>query len=82
MRALASAETLSEDITKNLVNYMIKRGYDAEDLLLMSDDKNDLRRAVHFIMLVAYTSPDFKNKHLNNMFIVFTREALSSDSLT
>lgn len=81
MRALASSENLQDELTKSLVNYVIKRGYDADDLLMMNDDKKNLRRAVHFVMLIAYSNPDLKNKHLNNMLTVFTREAISSGNL-
>ena len=82
MRALASVDMLDESVTKGLVNYTIKRGYDAEDLLTMNvPDKSNLRRAVHLIMLISYSKPDIKNKHLNNMLVAFTKEAIELKSL-
>ena len=82
MRALASVDMLDESVTKGLVNYTIKRGYDAEDLLTMNvPDESNLRRAVHLIMLISYSKPDIKNKHLNNMLVAFTKEAIELKSL-
>ena len=74
MRALASVNLLDEKVTKGLIIYMIKRGYDAEDMLTMNGpDKTNLRRAVHLNMLISYSKPDFKNKHLNNILVAFTK---------
>ena len=64
------------------MNYIIKRGYDAEDLLTMNTmNKSNMRRAVHLIMLISYSKPDIKNKHLNNILVAFTKEAIELESL-
>ena len=82
MRGLASANLLNDKVTKGLVSYLIKRGYDAEDLLTMNGpDKINLRRAVHLIMLISYSKPDIKNKQFNNIIVAFTRQEIELESL-
>jgi hypothetical protein len=46
-----------------MVDYLVKRGYDSDDLIAMSSMKGGYRRAVHFISIVAESKPDIKNKH-------------------
>jgi len=81
MRALASMNILKDQVVNELVQYIIKRGYDAEDMLAMGNKKNDLKRAVHLIMLVSYSKPDIKNKHFINNLEIFTTEAINTKSL-
>ena len=73
MRALSTVGYLDADVTKTLVDYLVKRGYDSDDLQSMSSKKGGYRRAVHFISLVAQTKPDIKNKHFLRHVEVFTQ---------
>lgn len=63
MRALNTVGLLHEDLTKQLVDYLVKRGYDSDDLMALSGKKDGHRRAVHLIWLVAESFPQIKNKH-------------------
>ena len=66
MRALAAADLLEADVTKGLVDYLAKRGYDSDDLLKLSDgDISGYRRGIHYLMLVSHSCPGLKNKSFN-----------------
>lgn len=82
MRALAAVDMLQESITKGLVMHLIKRGYDGDDFLNMHDDKTNLRRSVHLIMLISYSFPDIKNKNFNSILSDFTAKAINSENLS
>ena len=81
MRSLASMGALKDQVASELVQYIVKRGYDAEDMLTMGYQKNEMRRAVHLIMLVSYSKPDIKNKHFIKNMEIFTKEAINQKSL-
>ena len=63
LRAMDAAGLQDPDVTKSLIDYIVKRGYDSDDLQLMSSSVGGYRRAVHFIQLVADNCPKLKNKH-------------------
>ena len=73
MRSLGTVGLLEGEVTKTLVDYLVKRGYDSDDLKSMSSVKGGYRRAVHFISLVAQSKPDLKNKHFMRHIEVFTQ---------
>ena len=83
MRALATMNILKDEVASEMVNYVVKRGYDAEDMVAMAGEHeiNSMRRAVHLIMLVSYSKPDIKNKHFLNSIEVFTREVIDKKTL-
>lgn len=53
MRSLHAMDLLNEEITESMVQYLVKRGYDSDDLMAMSSKKGGYRKAVHLISLVA-----------------------------
>ena len=63
MRSLHAVEFLEKEVAKGLIDYMVKRGYDSDDMLTMSSKKGGYRRAVHLIWLVSESVPNLKNKH-------------------
>lgn len=73
LRSLSTVNLLDGDVTKTLVNYLVKRGYDSDDLKAMSSQKGGYRRAVHFISIVAESKPDLNNKHFLRHVEVFTK---------
>ena len=82
MRALAAINMLDGEVTKGLVTYMIKRGYDAEDFLCMNDiNKKNQRRSVHFMMLISYSCPDIKNKYFNNLLVAYLQQVIDLKAL-
>jgi hypothetical protein len=40
---------LDEEVTKDLIDYLVKRGYDCENLMELSSKKGGYRRAIHMI---------------------------------
>jgi len=56
-------QLLEDDLTKQLVEYLVKRGYDSDDMLAMSSRKGGYRRAVNLIWIIADAFPKLKNKH-------------------
>lgn len=82
MRALAAVNYLDEDTTKGLVNYLIKRGYDADDLLCMhGPEKKKQRKPIHLIMLISYSAPNIRNKHLKNLLVAYARAVIEAKLL-
>jgi len=73
MRSLNAVGLLNQDLTRSLVEFLVKRGYDADDLMKMSSKKGGYRRAVQFICLIAQTCPTLKNKHFLNHVNVFVQ---------
>ena len=73
LRAMDSAGLSDPDITKSLVDYLVRRGYDSNDLAKMSSKLGGFRRAVHFIQLVADTCPKLKNKHFFTHVSIFVQ---------
>ena len=73
MRSLHACTLLDGDATAGLVEYIVKRGYDSDDLMSMSSKKGGYRRAVHLISMVADSKPDLKNKHFLTHIAAFTR---------
>jgi len=63
MRSLHSLNLLEDQLTKQLVDYIVKRGYDSDDLLAMSSRKGGYRRAVNMVWLISEAFPSLKNKH-------------------
>ena len=53
MRSLHAMDLLNEDITESMIQYLVRRGYDSDDLMSMSSRKGGYRKAVHLITLVA-----------------------------
>jgi hypothetical protein len=41
-----ACDLLNDDVIGGLIDYMVKRGYDSDDLLNMSSKKGGYRRAV------------------------------------
>ena len=77
MRALAAADLLESDVTKGLVEYLVKRGYDADDIVKLSDgDLSGYRRGIHYLMLVSYSYPSLKNKTFNTHAQIFAQRVL------
>lgn len=72
MRSLFTVDLLDGDVTKTLVDYLIKRGYDSEDFMQMSSKNGGHRRAVHMISIVSQSKPDLKNKNFLKHVEVFT----------
>ena len=68
MRSLHAVNLLNEDLTESFISYLVKRGYDADDMIAMSSKKGGYRKAVHLITLVAQTNPDIKNSHTKHFF--------------
>ena len=73
LRSLSTVNLLDGDVTKTMVDYLVKRGYDSDDLKAMSSMKGGYRRAVHFISIVAQSKPDIKNKHFLRHVEEFTQ---------
>ena len=73
MRALHACDLLDGDATAGLLDYIVKRGYDSDDMIAMSSKKGGYRRAIHFISMVADSKPDLKNKHFLIHVAAFTR---------
>lgn len=68
LRSLYAVKLVEADAVKQLVEYIVKRGYDSDDLLKMGTNH---RKAVHFIWLVADSCPKLKNKHFMTHIAVF-----------
>ena len=63
MRALAAVDMLDGEVTKELVHYLVKKGYDSDDILKLSDGKlSGYRRGIHFTMLIANSKPTLKDR--------------------
>ena len=73
LRATDAAGFSDSEVTEVLVEYIVRRGYDAEDLETMSSKEGGFRRAVHFIQLIADTAPNLKNKHFLNHVETFVK---------
>lgn len=72
MRALAACNMLQDDITKGLVDLLVRRGYDAGDYLELSDgDLSGFRRGIHMMMLICQSAPDLKNKDFRTHAQIF-----------
>ena len=76
LRSLHAVGLLEGDTTKGLIDYIVKRGYDSDDLLALSSKKGGYRRAIHLISLVADVKPDYKNKHFMAHITAFTQNAM------
>ena len=46
LRALSAVNLLNDEIATGLIEYLVKRGYDADDLTKLSSQKGSYRRAV------------------------------------
>ena len=73
MRALHTVGLLEDELTKSLIDYLVKRGYDSDDLISMSSKRGGYRRAVHLIWLVSESNPTIKNKHFMMHIYVFAQ---------
>jgi hypothetical protein len=49
IRSLNKINILEEEVTKDLIDYLVKRGYDGENLMELSSKKGGYRRAIHMI---------------------------------
>lgn len=63
LRSLYAVKLLEPNVVDKLVDYVVKRGYDSDDLLTMSKKNAGHRTAVQFIWLIADSHPKLKNKH-------------------
>lgn len=71
MRALHAVKLLDEDVAKNLVQYLVKRGYDSDDLLNLSSKRGGHRRGILLISIISEAAPDLKNKTFLNQVLAF-----------
>jgi len=74
MRSLHAVGLLNSELSRSLVDYIVKKGYDSDDLMNMSTKKGGYRRAVQFICLISQTTPTLKNKHFLNHVNVFVEK--------
>jgi hypothetical protein len=49
IRSMNKINILDEEVTKDLIDYLVKRGYDCENLMELSSKKGGYRRAIHMI---------------------------------
>ncbi len=49
MKALQSLNFINPQVTANLIDYLVKRGYDSDDLMELSSKNGGHRRAIHLI---------------------------------
>lgn len=80
LRSLSAVDLLEEDLTRGMVNYLVKKGYDSDDLLELSSKKGGYRRAVHLIWIISESAPDLKNKHFMTHVEQFVQHAFKSMS--
>lgn len=67
LRALAANNMLDGEVTKALVEHLVRRGFDADDMLNLSDGRvSGYRRGIHYLLLVATSKSDMRNKHFLN----------------
>lgn len=64
---------LDGEVTKQLIEYLVRRGYDSDNLMQMSSKVGGYRRAVHLISLVSESKPNLKNKHFLKHVEVFVK---------
>lgn len=76
IRSLYAVNLLDDEMTKKLVEYLVKRGYDSDDLLNLSTAGTSHRKAVHFIWLIADNCPKLKNKHFLTHVSIFAQQAM------
>lgn len=72
IRSLSTVKLITGDVVKDLVNYLVKRGYDSDDYMAMTKSNSKYRRPVHMISLIADLAPTLKNKHFMNHVQAFT----------
>lgn len=77
-RSLHFAGFMDADVVNPLIEYLVKRGYDSNDLQKMNPEplspgQPNYKRAVNFICLVAEGNPKLKNKHFLTHIKVFTQ---------
>lgn len=69
---------LDSTVVSPLIDYLVKRGYDSDDLVKMNpfnkDKTRNYRRSVHLIQLVAEGCPKLKNKHFLSHITVFLQQ--------
>ena len=53
LRSLSAVNMLDSEVTKQLVEYLVRRGYDSDNLMQMSSQVGGYRRAVHLISLIS-----------------------------
>lgn len=66
MRSLAAVDMLESSVTKGLIDYLIKKRSDHEDIIALSKSNTGYKKGIHFIMLIAHSSPEIKNKNMLN----------------
>lgn len=62
MRSLYAVDMLDESLSIGLVQYLMKKGYNATDLLKMRCPDKPFHRAVHLIGIISQSAPLMKNK--------------------
>ena len=75
LRSLHTVSLLKGELTKGLIEYIVKRGYDSDDLLQLSSKKGGYRRAIQLISIVSESYPEMKNKHFLNHVNIFARNS-------
>lgn len=73
IRSLSAVNMLDGEVTKQLVEYLVRRGYDSDNLMQMSSRVGGYRRAVHLISLIAESKSNLKNKHFLRHVEIFVK---------
>jgi len=63
MRSLNAVNLLDEELTTRFVDYIVKKGYDSDDLLEMGPPKQSHRRAIQLMGLISQTCKNLDNTH-------------------
>mmetsp|Transcript_28801 Transcript_28801/g.43486 ORF Transcript_28801/g.43486 Transcript_28801/m.43486 type:complete len:109 (-) Transcript_28801:163-489(-) len=53
IRALYTVQFLDEEIANSMVQYLVKRGYDSDDIKGLSSPEGGYRRAIQLITVIA-----------------------------
>jgi hypothetical protein len=62
LRSLYAVNMLDESLSIGLIQYLMKKGYTATDLLRLSSSDKPFNRAVHLIGIISQSAPSIKNK--------------------
>jgi hypothetical protein len=71
LRALHSVKLLDGEVADTIVQYLVKRGYDSDDLLKLSSKRGGHRRGLLVIEIVSKSAPELKNKSFMNHCLAF-----------